>query len=285
MQSAMLKRSDSVSKRWSTQTPPVLSRQNSTLSNRGSVYGSISGLERPNLTRDNSIEPSSSRPASSYSNATITGADKDSATKDEFVKPALPHRHSRAKSVASTFSDKDALQDDFSPPSPSKRWMAEINRIKQQRSSVDLGKGSSFGEPTGSGRTSPIKDIQLKPVGLRRPESPKKEESAEPKKMETVKEASPSPTPALAPKPLFTKKEEHKPAAETSPRATEPEVTKDALEQAATEATAPVSTKSASPPPPAEQPPTAVESKPVASRFNQDTGRGLPEHHTRQRRS
>ena len=154
--------------------------------------------------------------------------------------------------------------------------MAEINRIKQQRSSVDLGKGSSFGEPTGSGRTSPIKDIQLKPVGLRRPESPKKEESAEPKKMETVKEASPSPTPALAPKPLFTKKEEHKPAAETSPRATEPEVAKDALEQAATEATAPVSTKSASPPPPAEQPPTAVESKPVASRFNQDTGRGLP---------
>ncbi|CAN9099219.1 unnamed protein product [Alternaria alternata] len=306
VQSAMLKRSDSVSKRWSTQTPPVLSRQNSTLSNRGSVYGSISGLERPNLTRDNSIEPSSSRPASSYSNATITGADKDSATKDEFVKPALPHRHSRAKSVASTFSDKDALQDDFSPPSPSKRWsptkstwlesalsrpespkpkqsapaqpawMAEINRIKQQRSSVDLGKGSSFGEPTGSGRTSPIKDIQLKPVGLRRPESPKKEESAEPKKMETVKEASLSPTPALAPKPLFTKKEEHKPAAETSPRATEPEVTKDALEQAATEATAPVSTKSASPPPPAEQPPTAVESKPVASRFNQDTGRGLP---------
>ncbi|KAI4940829.1 hypothetical protein J4E91_011210 [Alternaria rosae] len=311
VQSAMLKRSDSVSKRWSTQTPPVLSRQNSTLSNRGSAitgYGSLSGLDRPNLSRDNSIEPSSSsRPASSYSNATITGAaDKDSAPKDEFVKPALPHRHSRAKSVASTFSDKDALNDDFSPPSPSKRWsptkstwlesalsrpespkpkqaapaqpawMAEINRIKQQRSSVDLGKGSPFGEPSGSGRTSPIKDIQLKPVGLRRPESPKKEEAAEPKKMETVKEQSPSPTPALAPKPLFTKKSESKLATETPAAAAEPEVVKDAPEKAAVEAPAPTPTKSQSPPPTAEQPATPTESKPVASRFTQDTGRGSP---------
>jgi hypothetical protein len=307
VQSAMLKRSDSVSKRWSTQTPPVLSRQNSTLSNRGSAmagYGSLSGLERPNLSRDNSIEPSSSsRPASSYSNATITGADKDSATKDEFVKPALPHRHSRAKSVASTFSDKDALNDDFSPPSPSKRWsptkstwlesalsrpespkpkqsapaqpawMAEINRIKQQRSSVDLGKGSPFGEPSGSGRTSPIKDIQLKPVGLRRPESPKKEESAEPKKMETLKEQSPSPTPALAPKPLFAKKAESKPATEVPTTPAEPEVAKEAPEK---EATATVPTKSQSPPPTAEQPATPTEAKPVASRFTQDTGRGSP---------
>jgi hypothetical protein len=307
VQSAMLKRSDSVSKRWSTQTPPVLSRQNSTLSNRGSAmagYGSLSGLERPNLSRDNSIEPSSSsRPASSYSNATITGADKDSAPKDEFVKPALPHRHSRAKSVASTFSDKDALNDDFSPPSPSKRWsptkstwlesalsrpespkpkqsapaqpawMAEINRIKQQRSSVDLGKGSPFGEPSGSGRTSPIKDIQLKPVGLRRPESPKKEETAEPKKMETLKEQSPSPTPALAPKPLFAKKAESKPATEVPTTPADPEVAKEAPEK---EAAATVPTKPQSPPPTAEQPATPTEAKPVASRFTQDTGRGSP---------
>ncbi len=310
VQSAMLKRSDSVSKRWSTQTPPVLSRQNSTLSNRGSAmagYGSMSGLERPNLSRDNSIEPSSSsRPASSYSNATITGADKDSAPKDEFVKPALPHRHSRAKSVASTFSDKDALQDDFSPPSPSKRWsptkstwlesalsrpespkpkqaapaqpawMAEINRIKQQRSSVDLGRGSPFGEPSGSGRTSPIKDIQLKPVGLRRPESPKKDDAAEPKKMETLKEQPASPTPALAPNPLFANKEESKPATETPTAAIEPEVAKEAPEQAAKESPASVPTKSTSPSPTAEQPSAPTEAKPVASRFNQDTGRGLP---------
>ncbi|KNG44442.1 gelsolin repeat-containing protein [Stemphylium lycopersici] len=304
VQSAMLKRSDSVSKRWSTQTPPTLSRQNSTLSNRGSVYGSLSAIDRPVLARDNSIEPS--RPASSYSNATITGAEKDT-TKDEFAKPALA-RHSRAKSVASTFSDKDAaLQDETSPPSPSKRWsptksswlesalskppespklkqaapaqpawMAEINRIKQQRSSVDLGRGSPFGESSGSGRTSPIKDIQLKPVGLRRPESPKKDEPESPKRMETLKEQSPSPAHVLAPKPLFTKKEEPKPSEETPPAAEEPEAANDASEQVAEDVPAPTPTKPATPPPAAEEQQAVEESKPVASRFRQDTGRGLP---------
>ena len=132
--------------------------------------------------------------------------DRNSRSKDEFVKPALPH-HSRSKSVASTFSEKEKPQDDAAPPSPSKRWsptksswlesalsrpdspkprqpppaqpawMTEINRIKQQRSSVDLGKDNPLGDTLGSGRTSPIKDIQLKPVGFRRPESPKKEEA------------------------------------------------------------------------------------------------------------
>ncbi|KAF2653063.1 hypothetical protein K491DRAFT_603610 [Lophiostoma macrostomum CBS 122681] len=227
VQSAMLKRSDSVNKRWSTQTPQGLSRQNSTLSNRGGTPSSGFG---------------------SLSKAEIA------TPKDEFVKPALPH-HSRSKSVASTFSEKDAPQDETSPPSPSKRWsptksswlesalkkpespkltqqppaqpawMSEINRIKQQRGSVDLGKNSSpFQSPStekpASGRTSPIKDIQLKPVGLRRTETPKREEPKKqeferdvPKKEESIRKEpkkedvsepikpSPKPKPALSPKP------------------------------------------------------------------------------------
>ncbi|KAH8731646.1 hypothetical protein GQ44DRAFT_767496 [Phaeosphaeriaceae sp. PMI808] len=216
VQSAMLKRSDSVSKRWSTQTPPGLTRQGSTLSNRGSAmtgFGTLSKAERPSsLSRDNSIEPSS-RPTSSHSNATITKRpDADRTSRDEFVKPALPY-HSRSKSVASSFSEREQPQDETSPPSPSKRWsptksswlenalnkpnspkpkqappaqpawMAEINRIKQQRSSVDLGKDSSA-EPFGSGRTSPIKDVQLKPATLRRVGSPVKDVPADPEKVE-----------------------------------------------------------------------------------------------------
>ncbi|KAJ5047043.1 hypothetical protein J3E72DRAFT_389683 [Bipolaris maydis] len=302
VQSAMLKRSDSVSKRWSTQTPPGLSRQNSTLSNRGSVYGSLSNIDRPVLSRDNSIEPT--RPTSSRSNATITGAEKDSAPKEEFVKPSLP-RHSRAKSVASTFSatfsDKDASQDESSPASPSKRWsptksswlesalsrpespkpkqappaqpawMAEINRIKQQRSSVDLGRGSPFGESSGSGRTSPIKDIvQLKPVGLRRSESPKKEDSSLSNKMETLKEQSPSPASAAVPKPLFAKKEEPKPSEEAQPleEPATPKDSKDILEKN-------LDDPPTSAVPSATEEPAPVDAKPVASRFAADTGRSI----------
>lgn len=204
--SASLKRSDSVSKRWSTQTPPTLNRQSSSLSNRGSAvagFGTLSKMERPtSLSREQSAEPLS-RPQSSSSNVTMKGLGIDAAPKDEFVRPALPNRHSRSKSVHSTFSNKDQNEDGDRPSSPSKRfnptksswlenalnkpespkpmapaspqqpaWMAELNRAKQQRGSVDLGKGSPlgtpFGEKLGSRPTSPIKDVQLRPVALRK---------------------------------------------------------------------------------------------------------------------
>lgn len=212
VQSAIMKRSDSVSKRWSTQTPPPLNRQSSSFSNRGSTYGTLSKSDaRPStLSRDNSIEPSS-RPASSYSNATITKDAVDGGEKPEFVKPALP-RHNRSKSVASTFSESQSQADETSPPSPSKRWsptksswlenalnkkpespklqqapsqqpawMSELSRIKQQRGSVDLGKNNPLQSPSAdapaSGRSSPLKDIQLRPVSLRsQSSSPKRED-------------------------------------------------------------------------------------------------------------
>ncbi|CAI6336439.1 unnamed protein product [Periconia digitata] len=253
VQSAMLKRSDSVSKRWSTQAPPSPSRQNSTLSNRASMYGST--LSKPEtrpatLSRDNSMEPSS-RPGSSSNNRPMSRDSRDAADRtsgEEFVKPARP-RHSRSKSVASTFSDSTRQHDEPSASSPSKRWsptksswlesalskpespkmkqapplqpawMSELSRIKQQRGSVDLGKGNPLQSPSAdspvSGRTSPLKDVQLRPVSLRRPESPKKEE--QPLDSDLTKPAQPSPKtkPALSPKPSLAAKPE--PNAEETP--------------------------------------------------------------------
>ena len=178
VQSAMLKRNESVSKRWSAQIPPGLSRQNSTASNRSTVVSGFNAgttakpESRPtSLSRETSTEPLS-RPGSSSSNLTVT-KDGEKFNKGEFVRPALPH-HSRSKSVAS-LGDNSRTQDDATPPSPSKRWsptksswlesalnkpespkpkaqppqqpawMAEINRIKQQRGSIDLGKDSPLG--------------------------------------------------------------------------------------------------------------------------------------------
>jgi hypothetical protein len=242
VQSARLKRSDSVSKRWSTQAPPSPTRQNSYLANRGSAYATFSRLEaRPNtLGRENSTEPLS-RPTSSSSNLTAVQDAEEITPKPEFVKPALPY-HSRSKSVASTFSTASQNPEDPSPPSPSKRWsptktksswlesalsrpespkvqqppppqpawMSEINRIKQQRSSVDMGNKSSpqgpFTELPSSGRSAPIKDIQLRPISLRRPESPKKEEPPQPERVAMFVPPSPKFKPAPSPKPLLAAK-------------------------------------------------------------------------------
>lgn len=289
VQSAIMKRSDSVSKRWSSQAPPSLSRQSSTLSNRGSTYGTLPPqASRPSaLNRDDSIEPSS-RPSSSAGLASITKDAAESPQKPEFVKPALP-RHSRSKSVASTFSEGQPQHDETSPPSPSKRWsptksswlesalnkpespkpqqpppqqpawMSELSRIKQQRGSVDFGKVSPLHSPpadlsTASGRSSPIKDVQLRPVSLRaRSESPKKEEASslqktikplqslqslrekpetskkvEPEAIEDAKTVQPSskPKPVVAAKPPMPAGDNNNAADEPALPSAEPEIPK-----------------------------------------------------------
>ncbi|KAI8932937.1 hypothetical protein NX059_010406 [Plenodomus lindquistii] len=329
VQSAMLKRSDSVSKRWSTATPPGLTRQNSTLSNRGSVvsgYGTLSKSDRPALSRDNSVEPSS-RPTSSHSNATVTRPttrDEDRAPR-EFAKPALPaSHHSRSKSVASTFSEKDQPQDDASPASPSKRWsptksswlesalsrpespktmkqpppaqpawMAEISRLKQQRGSIDLGKGSPLQSPGGdafssSRPSSPIKDIQLKPVGLRRPDSPKKEESAVEGDKAFIRERAKTladPTPKLRPMlpPPKPSDKSEKELASPSEQAASPREQFKAQEKMSAPQTV-TSPKSVTSPPLHSAKPSltsrvsspSLSDRPVASRFAQDTGLAMP---------
>ncbi|KAK3065516.1 hypothetical protein LTS18_006227 [Coniosporium uncinatum] len=130
VQSAMMKRTDSVNKRWSAQVGPGVSRQDSTASTRSglgiSQSSSTSRLEgsKPtsSLSRDNSLEPNS-RPSSSYSNQTTTQSDKTAAD-DEFVKPALPH-HSRSKSVASLYvsnEERPKTPEHSLSHSPSKKW-------------------------------------------------------------------------------------------------------------------------------------------------------------------
>jgi hypothetical protein len=131
VQSAMLKRENSVNKRWSA-TPagstPGLSRNASTASNRSAHGGignttSISKMDhRPSsLSRDNSLEPSS-RPTSSHGNTAIPQDTNKAA--DGFAKPALPH-HARAKSVTSPIKfnrPEENGAEPSPPPSPSKRW-------------------------------------------------------------------------------------------------------------------------------------------------------------------
>ncbi|KAH7360733.1 hypothetical protein BKA65DRAFT_493853 [Rhexocercosporidium sp. MPI-PUGE-AT-0058] len=120
VQSAMMKRSDSVNKRWSVQSPPGLSRGNSLTSNRTSTVEPREP-KPSNLSRETSPRPNS-RPSSSHSNATLIqerpgtansmkSTMTTSTTNDGFVKPALPI--SRAQTPLGV---KTNQPDDFETP-------------------------------------------------------------------------------------------------------------------------------------------------------------------------
>ena len=231
VQSAMLKRSDSVNKRWSAQAGPGLSRGNSIASNpsgRGGLPANgLTGIAGPpsppketwSSSRSREESPlSNSRPGSSYSNTTLTQSMQEneklelsdsfrdrfgSPTDDGFAKPAIPH-HARSRSVVTAGEkDKPVGQPVTTPPtSPSKTmdprrwsptkaswlesainkpdspkpkaappqqpsWMVEINKTKQQRGSVDLGRGATFKEVNTEGllRSPPLGGT-LKSPGL-----------------------------------------------------------------------------------------------------------------------
>ena len=140
VQSAMLKRSDSVSKRWSAQAGPILSRGNSITGNRngyeGARYpvGGITSLKdsRPSsMSREHSTE-TSSRPGSSHSSATLIQGQidnertsgstplasiKSDSFEDEVSEPA------RVDSKSSPSSKQNENEKMMSPPaSPSKKW-------------------------------------------------------------------------------------------------------------------------------------------------------------------
>lgn len=202
VQSAMLKRSDSVNKRWSAQASPGLSRGNSVASNRGG-YGPSDlapiGWSPPkdsrfnSLSHDNSPMPGS-RPGSSHSHATVTqdfrdierpstsgsttGMIVDPPGQDSFTNPAIPP-HNRAQTAGHLQDESHKDNTSERPSSPSKTmdqkrwsptkaswlesiinkpdspkpkapppqqpsWMADINRAKKQRGSIDLGKSANF---------------------------------------------------------------------------------------------------------------------------------------------
>lgn len=124
VQSAMMKRSDSVNKRWSAQQGGGLSRHNSaaSLSRGNSGSSSMPRLDQSSssLSRETSAE-ASSRPSSSYSNQTITQDAGEKRTDDGFVRPQLP-MHTRSKSTMSLSSNYENAEDSDRPSSPSKRW-------------------------------------------------------------------------------------------------------------------------------------------------------------------
>ena len=176
VQSAMLKRSDSVSKRWSGQPGGGLSRENSTASIRsgfGSIRNGVVGSNSmPRLDTARHPPELEARPESGDS---TVSAMSNLTLQEPDVKAQLNRNHgslhSRSKSMA-TLRDPPApisgVREPFSPPlSPSKRfsptksswlesalarpespkpslsqvtqpsWMADINKAKQQRNGAE----------------------------------------------------------------------------------------------------------------------------------------------------
>lgn len=140
VQSAMLKRSDSVNKRWSAQAGPGLSRGNSIASNRSGYEGArvpmgvITPLKesRPNsISREGSTE-TTSRPGSSHSIATLT----QGQIEDERTSTFIPLASTRSDSFQDEVSKPAPIDTKLSPPlnqddneqmmsppaSPSKKW-------------------------------------------------------------------------------------------------------------------------------------------------------------------
>ena len=135
VQSAMMKRSDSVNKRWSAQAGPGLSRGNSVVSDASSYgttrypRGGITSLteSRPNsISRENS-PAINSRPGSSQSNATVTRSldlkenpGSSTSLPNNKPEPVLNDSH---PSLNREEKPSPPSKDIMNPPaSPSKRW-------------------------------------------------------------------------------------------------------------------------------------------------------------------
>ncbi|KAH8658699.1 hypothetical protein BGZ60DRAFT_531384 [Tricladium varicosporioides] len=234
VQSAMMKRSDSVSKRWSVQSPPGLQRGNSVASNRsshdvtsslalGNIITNSPAIPRPSSLSRESSPQSPSRPSSSHSNATITQERSGlansiqssitlSTDNDGFVKPHVPTSRSQTPQGHNGKNPDPSTETtphiDATPPSsPSKTmdprrwsptksswlesalnkpespkpkpaaappqqpaWMSEINKAKQQKGSVDLGRSSTNGPKhevnIGGLMRSPPPGPLAKPIGI-----------------------------------------------------------------------------------------------------------------------
>ncbi|KAF4981347.1 hypothetical protein FZEAL_2832 [Fusarium zealandicum] len=150
VQSAMMKRSDSV-KRWSVTSPPGLARGDSIASSRN---GGVPGTTRPrSLTRPGSTTPGSSRPTSrgeeSDHNATPKAPTIDTAleswtSKAEGDKTHIPsspsktadtRRWSPTKSswLESALNKPDSPKPHHKSSSSQPAWMAELNKSKADK--------------------------------------------------------------------------------------------------------------------------------------------------------
>ena len=221
VQSAMLKRSDSVNKRWSAQVGPGLNRGNSIASNRSGYDVSVStmrGIAPPQESKLNSASRETSpvptsRPGSGRGDLTVlepVGPNNSAATTKSMsaINSSTPLDDPASKPASALRTDsyslldveRDAVEEEDArkgaPASPTKRWspsksswlenainkpdspkpkaappqqplwMADLNKAKQQRGSVDLGKSTNFKEiSTGGLMRSPP------PGGLSKPPS------------------------------------------------------------------------------------------------------------------
>lgn len=191
VQSAMMKRSDSVNKRWSVQSPGGLTRGNSTVSNRssqdlssrtplGNILNSPTREQRPSsLSRENT-PLSTSRPSSSHSNATIGldsvrqgrsgaqwGSESEVTLDGDFVKPGIPASQLQAPSDSLSGKQIDRPENPLlsgsPPPSPPK--------------------------PTDTRRWSPTKSSWLESA-LNKPDSPKPKPAPPPQQPSWMSEIS-----------------------------------------------------------------------------------------------
>ncbi|KAL2824142.1 hypothetical protein BDW59DRAFT_88597 [Aspergillus cavernicola] len=203
VQSAMLRRSDSISKRWSAQIPSGHSRGNSLASNRNSFAApsNVDIFSTPKLSREgSSLSPH--RPTSIHSEATVVQQAKDG---ERPATPPAPARsevasrpplalHARSSSTVGVESPIDSSSRPTTPVSRTmdpKRWsptkstwlesalnLPESPRHKRQpsqqapwakdrqsRGSVDLGRRNSFKQvnPVGLLRTAPLGSHVKKP--------------------------------------------------------------------------------------------------------------------------
>lgn len=180
VQSAMMKRSDSVNKRWSATVGPGLSRGNSIISNTGPRFptGEATPLSgsRHSVSRE-STPAITSRPPSRHGNDNIQTNENINATANFQLRniaiaaqeekaptgsPQSPEPKDPVKSLPASPGKRwspsksswleNAISRPESPklvsPAPSQQpaWIASLNRARQERGSVDLSKSLGFKE-------------------------------------------------------------------------------------------------------------------------------------------
>ncbi|KAJ6110959.1 hypothetical protein N7486_003194 [Penicillium sp. IBT 16267x] len=226
VQSAMMRRSDSISKRWSAQLPQGLGRSNSIVSNRNSVAapsltGSFSDMTpttAPRMNRETAPVPTE-RPSSSHTEASVQPSETtDRPTTPSFSEtmrsegsPSRPALYGHARSTSSMTADSVGGDGPSSPLtsrtmdprrwSPTKStWLeSALNRPDSRQSKPPPPQPSwqQARQSRGSvdmGRASTFKEVT--PVGLMRTPPPGG----------NFKKASLSGTPSALGSPTFTKK-------------------------------------------------------------------------------
>ena len=177
VQSAMMRRSDSVSKRWSAQLPQGLSRSNSIRSNRSSVAGpsistnvsDLSPLKTTRLTEDLAPAPPPQRPSSSHGDVRPPPQDSTERPKT----PSTPSHETRAER---------------SPNRPSHfAHSRSASSMTADSVTVDTSSGPFTSRTMDPRRWSPTKATWLESA-LNRPESPRAQKPPPPEQPSWVRD-------------------------------------------------------------------------------------------------